>query len=289
MSLTINIVGAGRIGKTIAKLCVNHKVGEILGVYNRSLKNAAEAVAFIGQGAPVCTLENFPLADITFITTPDDAIQSICTQLVALNRLKKNSIVVHCSGSLPAVALAEAKSCDCSIVSAHPMRSFADPALSIIQHEGTYYALEGEEKAIAILKPILDAMGAITYIIQSSKKTIYHTAGVFACNYLVTLTQEALSCLDKAGVPAEIAFNAVISLMSSTFSNLQETRSPEKALTGPVKRGDVKTLEKHLTALQDDVLMQNLYRAAALCTLKLTSLSKEKKEQITALLNEVAS
>lgn len=286
MSLTINIVGAGRLGKTIARLCVNNKVGEILGVYTRSAQTAAEAVAFIGQGSAVCNLEDLPAADITFITTPDDAIQPICVKLATLKCLKKNSVVVHCSGSLPSQVLRDAKSCDCFIASVHPMRSFADPQLSVAQFQGTYCAMEGEEQATAILKPLFDAIGSITYFINSNKKEIYLVAGVFASNYLITIAQEALNCLDEAGVPSEIAVNAIISLMSSSVNNLIESRSPEKALTGPLKRGDIKTIEKHLNALSHDTLRKDLYRTAALCALKLTTLPQEKKDDLTTLLSE---
>ncbi len=289
MSLTINIIGAGRVGKTIGKLCVSNTVGKILGVYNRSAKNAAEAVTFIGQGSPFYSLEDLPAADITFITTPDDAIEPICAELVALKRLRKNSIVLHCSGSLPSGVLADAKSCDCALASVHPMRGFADPELSVAQYAGTYCALEGEEKATEILKPLFEALGSITYFIRSDKKEIYHAAGVFASNYLITIAQEALNCLAEAGVPSEIAMNAIISLMSSSVNTLKESQSPEKALTGPLKRGDIHTIEKHLNAMHDTVLTQDLYRAAALCTLKLTTLPEEKKDAITALLNETTS
>ncbi len=282
---TINIIGAGRVGKTIGKLFVKEPVGTVLGVFSRSDENAKDAVAFIGQGTPFCTLKDLPEADITFITTPDDAIEQTCRILVASNCLKENSLVVHCSGSLSSSAIAAAKACNCAIASVHPMRSFADPNLSVAQYKGTYCAIEGEKKATEILKVLFDSIGSITYPINSDKKEIYHAAGVFASNYLIVIAKEALNCLDEAGVPSDVAFDLVISLMSGTLNNLKETKVPENALTGPIKRGDIKTIEKHLEAMPHNGLIKKLYSVAALSALKLTSLPKEKKDEVEKLLS----
>ncbi len=286
MNATINFIGAGHLGKTIGKLLVQNNIGKILGVVNRSYDSAKEAVLFMGQGTPFSSLEELPEADITFITTPDDLIESLCSKLVSIGHLKEKSIVLHCSGALSSTILNVVKSKHCFIASVHPARNFADPQFGVQHYHGTFCSIEGDPEVTEKLKYLFDAIGSITYFIDGHKKAIYHAAGVFASNYLITLSKANLDCLKEAGVSDEIAFEIMISLMSDTLNNLKKIKSPEKTLTGPLKRGDLKTIEKHIAALEDtNKMMSHLYKTLALSTLPLTSLSKEKSEAINSILS----
>ena len=250
MSLSsINIIGAGNLGKTLAKLIVQNSVGVIQAVCNRTGSSTKAAIEFIGQGEACKNILSLPDADITFITTSDDKILSCCEKLSQSDRLKKNSIVVHCSGVLAADVLESVKKKGCFIVSVHPMKSFSDPQVSVNEFKDSYCAIEGDQEAIAIIKPLFEAIGAKTYHINSDKKMIYHVAGVFASNYLVTLFQQSLDCLKEAGVDNHAAKNLVVDLMQSTLNNIQQTDSSQEALTGPIKRGDIETIKKHLVVL----------------------------------------
>lgn len=286
MNATINFIGAGHLGKTIGKLLVQKNVGKILGVVNRSYGSAKEAVRFMGQGTAFSSLEALPEADITFITTPDDLIQSLCSKLVSVGHLKENSIVLHCSGALSSAVLSAAKSKHCFIASIHPARNFADPKFSVQYYRGTFCSIEGDLEATKKLKNIFEAIGSITYFIDGHKKALYHAAGVFASNYLIMLSKASLDCLKETGVSDEMAFEIMISLMSDTLSNLKKIKSPEKTLTGPLNRGDLETIEKHIAALEDtNKTMSHLYKTLALVTLELTSLPKEKREELKSLLS----
>ena len=116
--------------------------------------------------------------------------------------------------------------------------------------------------------------------IDKIKKSSYHAAGVFASNYLVTLAQQALSCLKEAGVENEIAMHVITNLMRGTVSNLEKTLSPEHSLTGPIKRGDISTIMKHIASLTDRE-QKHLYAALGKATLHLTDHNTLKKDKIT--------
>lgn len=286
MNTTINFIGAGHLGKTIGKLFVQHKIGKILGIFNSSYDSAKEAVLFMGQGTAFSSLEELPAADITFITTPDDLIESLCSKLVSVGHLKEKSIVLHCSGALSSTVLNTAKSKHCFVASVHPVRSFADPISSVKHYRGTFCSLEGDLEATEKLKNMFEEIGSITYFINGQKKSIYHAAGAFASNYIATLSKMALDCLKEAGIPDDVAFELTMNLMSDTLNNLKETQSSEKALTGPLKRGDLKTIEKHIAVLEDtNKMMSHLYKTLALATLELTALPKEKREELKSLLS----
>lgn len=280
MTLLVNIIGAGHLGKTIGHLLVKHQLVNIGAICNRTKRTTTNAIKFIGQGKYCPMISELPPADITFITTPDDLISATCEELSRNPFIKMGSVVLHCSGSLSSDALISIKAKGCYVASAHPMRSFAKPELSVAQYSGTYCAVEGDKEALAPVCFLFNAIGSTTYEIDRMKKSSYHAAGVFASNYLVTLAQQALSCMKDAGVENEMAMHVITNIMRGTVSNLEKTLSPEQSLTGPIKRGDIATIMNHMASLTD-MEQKHLYAALGKATLHLTDHSTAKKEEFT--------
>jgi len=283
MTILVNIIGAGHLGKTIGHLLVKQQQIRIGSICNRSEISSINAIKFIGQGNYCPAIGELPPADITFITTPDDLISVACDELCKNQFLRQGSVILHCSGSLTSDALIAIKEKGCYVASIHPMRSFAKPELSIVQYSGTYCAIEGDKEVISSIRSLFNSIGSITYEIDKSKKSLYHVAGVFASNYAITLAQQALSCMQEAGVEKELAMHVITNIMYGTVSNLEKTLSPEQSLTGPIQRGDISTIMKHIESLSD-MEQKYLYSALGKATLHLTGHSKEKKEKIEDVL-----
>lgn len=239
MTLKINIIGAGRLGKTIGRLIRLNNLGTIVGVCNRSFQSAQEAVLFIGEGTVVDRIRDLPASDLTFITTPDDAIVGCRLELSC-------PTVVHCSGVLSSEVLRPS----CNVASFHPLRSFADPSTSVQEFAGTLCAIEGDEQAKCTVRSLFDRLGATCFEVDPGKKSLYHAACVFASNYVVTLFDVSVKDLVRAGIERDVATRVALSLMEGTLRNLNATCSAQKSLTGPIARGDVETIERHLAALQ---------------------------------------
>jgi predicted short-subunit dehydrogenase-like oxidoreductase (DUF2520 family) len=286
MALLVNIIGAGHLGKTLGYLLVKHQLVTMGAICNRSKISTINAAKFIGQGKYCPTIDKLPPADITFITTPDELISVTCEELSKNKFLQHDSVILHCSGSLNSDALIAIKEKGCYVASIHPMSSFASPELSIVQYKGTYCAVEGDKEALSRVLPLFNSIGSITYEIDKSKKPLYHAAGVFASNYLITLAQQAFSCMREAGVENEMALRVITNIMQGTVSNLEKTLSLEQSLTGPIQRGDISTLMKHIDFLTD-IEQKHLYSALGKATLHLTGHNKEKKEQIERVLTKV--
>lgn len=247
-----NIIGLGNVGKTLAKLFIDNNLVEIAGIYNRSEENGLNGIRFIGQGVYHQDIKSLPRADITFITTADDFIAKASTEYALNSNLQPGSIVAHCSGALTASCMDGLREKGCYICSIHPMHSFIEPAVSVQKFKGTYCALEGDKRASDLVSSMFTAIGAKVINVSSDKKLLYHTAGVFASNYLLTLAEQALKCLHLAQVNEEDALGLLINIMQSTINNLAVKKLPSVALTGPVKRGDSATIEAHLNALTDE-------------------------------------
>ena len=284
MPIVVNIIGAGNLGKTIAHLLVKNHLVHIAGVCNTSEKSSIDAIKFIGSGEYCPSIADLPAADITIISTQDALISVICEELSRNKYIKQGSIVIHCSGSLTTDALIAAKKIGCYVASVHPMRSFAKPELSVQQYSGTYCAMEGDPEAIPIINDLFGSIGSITYQIDKDKKSLYHAAGVFASNYLVTLSQQALLCLEEAGVEREMAMKVITNLMQSSISNLETTLSPEQSLTGTIKRGDIETIKKHMESLEN-IGQKNLYVSLGKATIPIAVLDKDTTEKIGRVFN----
>lgn len=239
---TLNIVGGGKVARTLGRLWNQHGTSFIVqDVLSRSLASAEAAVAFIGSGRAIADHDELRPADIWLIGTNDDQILAVAHQLVQENRLLPGAIVFHCSGAQPSSELQSIIGTACYAASVHPIRSFASPGQVAQSFTGTYCGVEGNEQALAVLIEAFTAIGAHPVQLDPRHKTIYHSAAVFACNYLVTLMDVAKQTYEKAGVPEDMALRMMEPLVKETMDNVFR-HGPENALTGPIARGDLATV-----------------------------------------------
>jgi predicted short-subunit dehydrogenase-like oxidoreductase (DUF2520 family) len=280
---TLNIIGAGRCGKTLAYLLHHANLVNVQGVCNSTLESASEAILFIGAGHGYQQVKDMPPADITLITCPDDQIESLSHELSQSTHLKEKSIIFHCSGALSSAVLHHLTEKKCFVGSAHPMMSFANSAQSIANFAGTYCGLEGDPEAKSVIGHLFIELGAHTFPIQRDKKTLYHVAGVLSSNYLVSLAHLAQECLIDSGIDKNTSRNIVLSLMGSSLTNLNKHQEFENALTGPIQRGDIQTIESHLAAIPWTYLKE-IYAKLGLQALKISKINQSLKNKIKKLL-----
>ncbi len=184
-------------------------------------------------------------ADVVFITTPDSDIEDTCNSISRNTGFADNAVVIHCSGALASSVLSGAKTCGAWIGSMHPLQSFASADHKTNPFQGIIVSLEGESSAVNIAKTIAEDLGGTVVTLLTEAKTLYHASAVVASNYLVTLLDLAIRLIQEAGVQRQDAFNLLKPLIEGTLSNIGNV-GVQKALTGPIARGDIKTLETHI-------------------------------------------
>lgn len=245
---TLNIIGCGRVGRTLARLWRERGVFAIGDVNDHTPDKSRAAAGFIGGGKACAEVAAMRAADLWLLAPPDDRIAACCGELSAAAALATGNIVFHCSGALPSGVLSTASARGAQVASVHPLKTFADPALAIQTFAGTSCAAEGDSAALVILKSAFERIGATVFEIDAAAKTLYHAASVIVCNDLTALLETGALCFEKAGIPRGDAMRMMEPLVRETLDNVFALGTV-RALTGPVARGDVDVVRRQLAAL----------------------------------------
>lgn len=283
--MNYNIIGSGRLGNNIALAFSTAKLASLNAVYNRSPESAKQLCSQLGTGKMVSSLPELPPADITWITCNDDSIASVVTHLMDHAQIKPGSFIIHCSGVLNSALLAPLKRRGCLVASCHPLKAFKTGYLSPQAFHQVDCIMEGDAPVCDWLDSAFIKLGANVIRINPESKIIYHAAAVIASNYLITLASCSEALLKQAGINEQQARLMMCNLMQGNIDNMIRTQDLRDALTGPLMRGDIATLGLHMQAIGDPVV-KNLYKAAGLATLPITSLSEEQKEDIAHLFGQ---
>lgn len=290
-SLTLSCIGAGRAGKTLCQLFTGQQSQldiSIQQILNSSLASASGALEFIGQGQPAEDFQSLKPANIWLIATPDDAIQATSKELALCGVLREEDIVFHLSGSLSSNILDPVIDAHYR-ASIHPVHSFANPGNSLDNFSGSACAVEGGSQAKALLTELFTAIGGKCFTLDADKKALYHAATVMACNNLISLLGVSELMLEAAGVGINSPNdgNPLQSLIENTVQNY--FRDGEvAALTGPISRGDTKTVEAHMNALEEHQDWQNIYSSLGAIALSIAAqqdyASPEQLQSLSRLL-----
>lgn len=256
---SLNLIGAGRVGQTLARLWTQTGVFTVQDVLTRSPASAQSACDFMGAGAPVQTIGAMRRADVWLIATTDAqiatnaaALASHATQGQVLASAEQaaapSPTAFHCSGALGADQLAPLAALGWHTASAHPILSFATPQAACAQFAGTPCALEGDPAAHALLQDAFTAIGAQCFEVRSQDKLLYHAAAVFATNFLPVLQSVAEDAWRATGVPEALLPHLRASLLNNAVANITRL-GPQGALTGPAARGDTGAIARQAAAV----------------------------------------
>ena len=252
---SIGIIGAGRLGASLA-VALEAAGYRVAAVASRSPDSARALAAQLAGGAR--TLPPAELAgscDLVFLTVPNGEIAALAGALP----WRRGGAVVHSSGAAGLDVLAPAVEAGALVGCLHPLQSFSSRAGDPERFRGIVCGVEAAEPLCSLLERIAADLGAAVVRLEEVDRARYHAAAVFASNYVVALAAAARRAWELAGLPPEQARSALAPLMLGAAANLGE-RPLADALTGPVARGDVATVERHLAALDGDPELRALYR-----------------------------
>jgi predicted short-subunit dehydrogenase-like oxidoreductase (DUF2520 family) len=284
-ALKISIIGSGRLGSTLACAIDNANSPEasIVSVSSRSEKSLLAAKELLGDFSKKIffTRDNFLAAKISnciFICTPDDEIEKTCSEIFnareafdggeekkvtlsqpgvppeASSNIKypKKMIVFHFSGSKKTDVLDSAGKAGASVACMHPLKSFASPRDAAKTLENILYGVTYDKNDINSKKTIdilLKILKGRTIFVENDKKILYHACACIASNYLVSLLDFATDAGSEVGLDPQVFLSGLINLSESTLLNIQKLGT-KKALTGPIARGDLSTINEHVETIE---------------------------------------
>ena len=231
-SRRVALVGPGRAGLTITTALT--AVGwQVVGVAGRS----PDAPSVLSGSArfgvmPVAATDAVAEADLVVIGTPDAAIDA--TAAAIARAVRADALVVHLSGARGLAALA---ALECRTGALHPLQSLPSVEVGVARLTGAFAAVAGDHAVSAIAISI----GMVPFLVPDDVRAGYHAAACIASNHFVALMAQVDACTD---VPLEV----FLPLVRATVENVAAL-GPRAALTGPVARGDLTTVQAHVAAI----------------------------------------
>lgn len=282
MDFNIGFIGAGKVGISLGKYFSINNLN-LSGYYSKNANSAAEAAEFTNSKHfnDLQTLIRY--SNLIFITTPDDVIIEIWNELKEYNL--KDKIICHTSGSLSSSIFSNINTLGALGYSIHPMCAFSDKFTTYKSLNQIYFSIQGDDAYLYVLSDLLKGLGNNVIILDKDKKPLYHLANVTVSNLVLSLLEIGCSYMQTCGLNEKDAINALMPLIESNIKNIK-TNGFLNALTGPVERGDLETLKRHLTVIPPSDL--ELYRRLSL---NLISLSEKKhtEKNYNILKNELCN
>jgi len=280
MHMNIGFIGAGKAGFSLGKYLTERGM-HVTGYYSRSPQSSLEAAKFTDTGQYLDLKRLAEDSDAIFLTVPDGAIRSVWEQLKELPI--QNKRIIHCSGSLSSAVFYDIGRVHAYGYSIHPMLAINDRYTSYEKLSGAFFTIEGSDAYLDELRQMFLSFGNRVEVIPQAEKTRYHAAAVFASNLYEGLVNISERMLCECGFSSEHAQEALAPLILENAKNIVEYGT-EKALTGPVERGDAETVAAHLAQLSGDE--KEIYR---LLSKEIAKIARQKHptQDFTALEGEL--
>ena len=245
--LAVGVVSAGRVGSVVgaAWSAAGHHVTAASGVSRESVRRAAALL----PGVPLLPPDEVVAgADLALLAVPDDVLPGLVRGLAAAGSFRTGQIVVHTSGAHGIAVLAPAVEHGVLPLALHPVMTFTGRVEDVARLAGASVgvtAAAGDEAAWSVGEALVVEMTADPVRVPEEVRPLYHAALAHGANHLVTLVRDCVETLERAGIrPAE---RLVAPLLSAALDNA--LRHGDRALTGPVARGDTGTVGVHLREL----------------------------------------
>ena len=270
---TLSLVGPGRAGTTLT-LGLLELGWAAVSVAGRAPDAASTVAAAACLGADPSLVSNAGRgAQLVIVATPDRSIEAAARAVAP--SLEPNALVLHLGGSLGLGAFGSMLEVrpDVRVGALHPLQSFPSASIGVERLHGASAAVVGDPQTFELAR----ALGMRPFELPDSERARYHAAAVVASNHLVALLGQVERLAAASGVP----FEAFAPLVRSSVANAFGV-GPARALTGPVSRGDLATVEQHLETL--DPGERDTYRTLAREVARLTG---KRDHALDRLLSDV--
>ena len=248
--MRLGIIGAGRVGTSFV-LAMPSAVEGILCSTKEHTTQRAQSLKVKAYTDGAALLRN---CDVLLLTVRDDVIGSVAAYLAdsLTGADRRETCILHCSGAMDLSSLEPLSALGYSVGSLHPLQSFAAPSGDLLRH--IYMAVDGDDRAKETALFLVKALDSKPLFVPQEERVLYHAAACFCSNYVVTAVALGQRLMRRWTETDGEAAQSLMPLLKGTVGNLERTDRWQKALTGPVSRGDTGTVAKHLDAMPKELV-----------------------------------
>ncbi len=244
MKLKLGFIGSGNVAWHLSHALdsAGHTISQIISRNEAHAKTLAERFdAFYSD-----KLHTFDVnLDVCIICVSDDQISEVVNQLPA-----SECIITHTCGSQSIDILKDSSP---NIGVFYPLQSFSKE--KDVDMLSVPFLLEASNSQTSdTLWNLANSIANKITNADSTTRLKYHLAAVLVNNFANHLFHEASNYLEAN----DLDFDVLKPIILETASKVQKL-SPEAAQTGPAKRGDMDTIEKHRNLITSNPDLAKLY------------------------------
>ncbi|MCC6670656.1 MAG: DUF2520 domain-containing protein [Planctomycetes bacterium] len=282
MTVRVAVIGPGRLGQALARRWVEGGF-ELLGFLGRRAGSAAEAVRFCGAGRVLAGPAEAHRAHVVLVAVGDQDLAAAVAAAVAAGTPRRCALWLHASGFHDLAVLAPLAAHGCRTGSLHPLCPIPDPRTGHRLLAGQPAVLAGGPRSLRLLRLLATRAGLEPYVLGGLDRAAYHAACALAANGATALADLARLAFAAAGVSGTgLAQRFATALARAALD--ASAAAGERALSGPVARGDAAVLAAHLDALgRADPRARAAHRALMAHAVRMAEAQGLPAERVAAL------
>ncbi len=242
--LRVGVIGAGRVGSVLGAALrrAGHHVEAVSAVSELS-RLRAEALL---PGVPIRDVPAVvDAAELVLVAVPDDVLPELLAGLARTGTVRPGQFWAHTAGRYGAAVLDPLAHLGALPMAIHPVMTFTGTSVDLARLEDCPFAVTADERVRPVAEALVVEMGGDPVWVPEEQRALYHAALAYGANYLITLVAQCLDLLAGAGI--EAPQRLVAPLLGASLDNA--LRLGDQALTGPVARGDARSVADHLAAI----------------------------------------
>ncbi|MEN8221703.1 MAG: DUF2520 domain-containing protein [Acidobacteriota bacterium] len=236
--ISYSVIGAGNLGASLIH-ALSEKGYKLKYIYRRSRYSQFD------QKVENDLQKIVSASDVIFISVQESGIRDVVSEIVPLENISEK-IFFHTSNALTSEEMAVLKEKGGLVASFSPLQTFPDFEKDIDMFKGVYFLSEGDPAALETADRIAEDLNAFNLKVNRNTKAFFHIGAVISSNFLNSLIRFSDIQIKKGG---DFNYEILLPLVKQTLKNI-ECKGIDKALTGPVSRGESEIVTKHLNMLE---------------------------------------
>ena len=245
--MRVGVIGAGRVGAVLAAALrsAGHDIVAVAGASPATHVRVDTVLPGVPVRSPV---EVAQASELLVLAVPDDALVAVVSDLARAGAVSAGQYVAHTSGLHGTSVLDPLAARGAHPIAMHPAMTFTGTDVDLDRLPGCTLAVTAEPSLRGFVEELAADLGARTAWIDEADRPLYHAALAHGANHLVTLVAQVMELLRSAATPDP--GDILRPLLTAALDNA--LAYGDAALTGPIVRGDVRTVAAHLRQLADN-------------------------------------